>query len=807
MSQKKKKPKAKSKKSTTALPLVVVKDIAPLPGLVLPLYISKPTSRAAVHAALSSDSRVLLCLQVGGEERKPSKRNLHPIGGIATILQSVEISNGDYQVDFHVMERATVEGVKTVAGVTRVLIERVPRSKFITLDKETEKVITGVKAKIKLIAEYETTVQEHVQVIDSLYEPGELSDLICSVLSLDAAESQRVLEELDPVNRLNLVADLLQRQIEARAITERIGKQAMAGFEREQHQEFLREQIRLLRAELGENYDHEEELLGLGEQLKKLKMPKAAKKEAEKQLRRLRQLHPDTSEAALARTYIDWIVDLPWSQMSKDQIDLEHAQQILDEEHYGLEKPKDRILDFLGVRKLRSGSKGPILLLVGPPGVGKTSLGKSIARALNRKFVRISLGGLRDEAELRGHRRTYVGAMPGRIVQGLKSAGTKNPLFMLDEIDKIGRDFRGDPSSVLLEVLDPQQNDSFEDHYLNIPFDLSQVMFICTANVTESIPTPLLDRMETIEISGYTSQEKLEISKRYLVPQEMEENGIADIPVKLSDQSLFHIMNGYTRESGVRELRRSISAVFRKVARMVAEGAPPPKVITPKMVQKLCGPVIHIPEKRTGGDEIGIVTGLAWTSVGGELLTVEVAITQGKGQLSLTGQLGEVMRESAMAALTHILSQADRLGFDGGFYDSSNVHIHVPHGGIPKDGPSAGIAIATALASVLCRRPVAHNMAMTGEITLRGSVIPIGGLREKALAALRYGFDTVIIPKANERELAEFPKYLKEQIEFYPVDHIEQVFEKALLEPIDEGTSEQTRVLKRPTVRPSKLIT
>ncbi len=806
MSKTKKKSKAKAKKSSQSLPLVVLNDLAPLPGLVVPLYISKPTSRAAVQAALTSDSRVLLCMQTGGEDRKPSKRNLAPIGGIATILQSVELSNGDYQVDFHVMERATVEGVTSASGVARVVIERVPRSKFITLDKATEKVIADVKAKIKLIAEYEATVQEHLSVIESLYEPGELSDLVCSVLSLEAAESQRILEALEPIERLNLVADLLKRQLEARAITERIGKKAMAGFEREQHQEFLREQIRLLRAELGENYDHEEELLGLTEQLKKLKMPKTAKKEAEKQLRRLRQLHPDTSEAALARTYIDWIVDLPWSRVSKDQIDLKRARLILDEEHYGLEKPKDRILDFLGVRKLRSGSKGPILLLVGPPGVGKTSLGKSIARALGREFVRISLGGLRDEAELRGHRRTYVGAMPGRIVQGLKSAGTKNPVFMLDEIDKIGRDFRGDPSSVLLEVLDPQQNDSFEDHYLNIPFDLSQVMFICTANVTDSIPTPLLDRMETIEISGYTSQEKLEISKRYLVPQEMEENGIADIPVKLSDQSLYHIMNGYTRESGVRELRRSISAVLRKVARTVAEGASPPKVISPKMVQKLVGPVVHIPERRSSKDEIGVVTGLAWTSVGGELLTVEVAITKGKGQLSLTGQLGEVMRESAMAALTHILSQSSQLGIDGGFYETSNVHIHVPHGGIPKDGPSAGIAIATALASVLCRRPVAHNVAMTGEITLRGSVLAIGGLLEKSLAALRYGFDTVIIPKGNERELAEFPKYLKDQIEFYAVDHVEQVFAKALLEPRDEA-SEATRVVKRPTVRPSKLVT
>lgn len=783
--------------------------MAPIPGLVIPLYLTKgQKSQKALDYALEEDIKeVVLVYQNSREdEEKPTKRNLAKVGATAVALQTVRLSDGDVQVDMHVRERFVIESFSSSTPFFTAEGRKVPKSKVIELTEEDEKNLSEVKEKMAVLAEYESDLDEHIDTLVDIYEPGELADLTCSLLGLQPTETQRVLEEFDSSKRLELALDFLNTQLDVRALKGRFSAKAESDLKKDRQQELLREQLRLIRAELGESYDVDEDLSGLEDQLAKLKMPASAKKEAEKQLRRLRQLHPDASEAALARTYIDWIIDLPWSKRSKDRLDLKCAQKILDEDHYGLEKTKERILDFLGVRKLKKNGRGPILLFVGPPGVGKTSLGRSIARALNRKFARISVGGLRDEAELRGHRRTYVGALPGRIIQALKTAGTKNPVFMLDEIDKIGSDFRGDPASVLLEVLDPEQNTDFEDHYLNIPFDLSEVMFICTANITDTIPSPLRDRMEIIEINGYTSQEKLQIAKQYLLPQERKENGIENLDLKVPDKTLLHVMNGYTRESGVRELRRTIGSVLRKVARQVAEGLTPPKSVSPKMVQSLLGPVRYVPDRRLQSDEVGLVTGLAWTSVGGETLTVEVAITKGKEKLSLTGQLGEVMRESAVAALTYVLSHAEALDVDPDFYQNSHVHVHVPQGAIPKDGPSAGIAIVTALVSAITDQPVSKDVAMTGEVTLRGSVLPIGGLREKALAALRAGIGTVIFPKENERELVEFPKYLLDQLEFLPVETVDQVLERALLPKRENLGAERKLTVKRPIAPTSKNI-
>ncbi|MCB0323196.1 MAG: endopeptidase La [Bdellovibrionales bacterium] len=788
-----------------SLPLLPIRIAAPLPGLVIPLYLSEQEkAQKALDHALEAGTQILVTLQTGGEEERPSRANLSRIGAIAEPLQTVRLSNGDLQVDLHVLGRAEITAIEQLSPFVRATAKLQVKPSVVELTEGDEALLGEVKEKMTLLAEYDTDIEEHIDTLTELFDPGELADLTCSVLSLKPSEAQRLLEQFDPVKRLGLALEFVNGQLEARALQKRLSGRAETDLNRERHQELLREQLRLIRAELGESFDYEQDLSDLAEQLAQLKMPASAKKEAEKQLRRLRQLHPDTSEAALARTYIDWIMDLPWSKRSKDRLDLKVAREILERDHYGLERSKERILDFLSVRKLKRGTRGPILLFVGPPGVGKTSLGRSIAKALNRKFVRISLGGLRDEAELRGHRRTYVGALPGRIIQGLKSAGAKNPVFVLDEIDKVGNDFRGDPASVLLEVLDPEQNCDFEDHYLNIPFDLSEVMFICTANIVDTIPPALLDRMEIIEINGYTPEEKLHIARQYLLPQELEENGIADLDIRLPDKALFHVINGYTRESGVRELRRAVSTVLRKIARIVAEEAEPPKVVTPKMVQRLLGPVHFVPDRRLKTDEIGVVTGLAWTSVGGETLTIEVSVTKGKGTLSLTGQMGEVMRESAMAALTYVLSSADGLGIDAGFYEQAHVHVHVPQGAIPKDGPSAGAAIATALVSVLAKRPVSKEVAMTGEITLRGSVLPIGGLKEKALAALRAGCSIVLMPRENERELVEFPRYLKEKLTFVAVETIDEILEVALLPRSDQLSLEKRVTVKRPLVRPSR---
>jgi ATP-dependent Lon protease len=620
-----------------------------------------------------------------------------------------------------------------------------------------------------------------MMIINNIDEPGRLADLVGSNLRLKIAESQQILETTDPIKRLRLVADLLNKELEVSTVQAKIQSDAKEEMSRSQREYFLREQMQALKKELGDDDAYGQEIEDLRIKIKKKKMPRYARKEARKELKRLDMMHPDASESNIIRTYIDWILDLPWKKSTKDLLDLKVAAKVLDEDHYGLEKVKERILEFLAVRKLNHKTKGPILCFVGPPGVGKTSLGQAVARAMGRKFYRLSLGGMRDEAEIRGHRRTYIGAMPGRILQGLKNVKSNNPVFMMDEIDKIGADYRGDPSSALLEVLDPEQNSTFSDHYMNMPFDLSKVMFITTANRSDTIPGPLMDRMEVIRLAGYTLEEKMEIARRYLLPRQIVENGIKPSRIKLDSKTLQIIVTNYTHEAGVRNLERELGKICRKLARKIAEGGKGPYTISKNTLDKYLGPPRFIPDAELDTlMQPGLVVGLAWTEVGGELLHIETSILPGKGKLILTGQLGDVMKESAQAALTYCRSRSKQLGVADDYFDTIDIHIHVPAGAIPKDGPSAGITMTTALYSAIVEKTVKKGLAMTGEVTLRGRVLPIGGLKEKALAALRYGINKIIIPYENEKDLVEIPAELRKKITFYPVKHMDEVVKLAL---------------------------
>ncbi|MCF8095845.1 MAG: endopeptidase La, partial [Desulfobacteraceae bacterium] len=601
------------------------------------------------------------------------------------------------------------------------------------------------------------------------------------------------------------VNNYLAREVELSTVQAKIQSNVRDEISKNQRDYFLREQVRAIHKELGEQDDRSAEVDEYRKRLKKAKMPKEAAKEAEKQIKRLEQMHPDSSEATIVRTYLDWLVDLPWSRSTKDVIDIPHAKSVLDENHYGLDKVKDRILEYLSVRKMNPDKKGQILCFVGPPGVGKTSLGQSIANAMNRKFFRLSLGGIRDEAEIRGHRRTYIGAMPGRILQGLKYCNSNNPVFMMDEIDKIGMDFRGDPSSALLEALDPEQNVNFSDHFINMPFDLSNVLFILTANMTDTIPSALLDRMEVIQMPGYTEEEKAVIAERYLLPRQFSENGITEKDLSLSREALYRIISEHTSEAGLRNLEREIAAICRKVARKMAEDGQGPFRITRGNLHTYLGPPQYIPELDQEESQVGLATGLAWTQVGGEILYVEVSLLEGKGELIITGQLGEVMQESARAAVSYARAHRTELGIKKNLFDNTDIHIHVPAGAIPKDGPSAGTAMATALISALTGKPVDKYVAMTGEISLRGRVLPVGGLREKAIGALRFGINTIIIPEKNKPELSEIPKTVRRKIRFIPVrtldEAVEMAIAKDLVKPAGRNSS-KTRTGKPASEKP-----
>jgi len=759
------------------LPMMAVRDVVVFNYMIIPLFVGRPASVSAINDALTNDKLLMLVTQKDATVDEPGPDDVYTTGMVCMIMRTLKLPDGRLKVLVQAMNKAVIHDFVSTSPHFTVKIDTVEEPDMIKVTVKTEAIMRNVREQTERLLSLKGIMSSDLMVIlNNIEEPGRLADLVVSNLHLKTSESQSVLEIIDPVKRLGKVSEFLNKELEVSTMQAKIQSEAKEEMGRTQREYFLREQIQALRKELGDIDDRGQELEEIRNKLQKLPMPEEARDEAMKQLKRLEMMHPDASEATTVRTYMDWILDLPWNSGSKDRLDLKKARKVLDTDHYGLEKIKDRILEFLAVRKLNRSTKGPILCFVGPPGVGKTSLGQSIARALGRKFHRMSLGGMRDEAEIRGHRRTYIGAMPGRIIQGIKTVGTNNPVFMMDEIDKVGSDYRGDPSSALLEVLDPEQNYEFSDHYLNLPYDLSKVMFITTANMSDTIPGPLLDRMEIIELAGYMLEEKVEIAKRYLLPRQIKENGLKKSHLKIADDTIEKIISLYTREAGLRNLERELGKVCRKVARKIAEGGRGPYAISGRTLSRYLGPPKVIPEnEKDAVDQPGIATGLAWTEVGGVILHIEVSIMQGKGSLILTGQLGDVMKESAQAALTYCRSRAKRLGIKESRFEEIDIHVHVPAGAIPKDGPSAGITIATAMISALCRKQVTKNLAMTGEITLRGRVLPIGGLREKALAALRTGFTTVIIPADNKKDLVEIPEDLRKKMKFIPVRNMDQV--------------------------------
>jgi ATP-dependent Lon protease len=749
-----------------SLPMMAVRDVVVFNYMIIPLFVGRPGSIEAVNEGLNNNKLLMLVTQKDPTKDDPEEKDLYEVGMVSMIMRTLKLPDGRLKVLVQALSKARVRSYLQKKPFYRVAIDLVEEPESPEITVETEALMRTVREQTEKIMSLRGLLSSDLMmIINNIEEPGRLADLVGSNLRLKISESQKILETVDPTERLRLVADLLHKELEVSTVQAKIQSDAKEEMSRSQREYFLREQIQALKRELGDEDGYSQEIDDLRKQLRKKKMPKYAKKEARKQLRRLEMMHPDASEATIVRTYLDWFLDLPWRQSTTDMLDLKVAANVLDEDHYGLDRIKERILEYLAVRKLNADTKGPIICFVGPPGVGKTSLGQAIAKAMGRKFYRLSLGGMRDEAEIRGHRRTYIGALPGRILQGLKSVGANNPVFMMDEIDKIGDDYRGDPSSALLEVLDPEQNNTFSDHYMNLPFDLSKVMFITTANRSDTIPGPLLDRMEVIQLSGYTLEEKMVIANKYLLPRQIKENGIKVSQIKIDDATLEMITSKYTHEAGVRNLERALGKVCRKIARKVAEGGKGPYVISEKTVEKYLGPPKFLPETELDTSaQPGLVIGLAWTEVGGELLHIETSVLPGKGKLLLTGQLGEVMKESAQAALSYCRSRNKVLGVEPEYFDSVDIHIHVPAGAIPKDGPSAGITMTTALFSAISGKVVKRGVAMTGEVTLRGRVLPIGGLKDKALAALRAGITKVIIPEENQKDLVEIPEELRKKI-------------------------------------------
>lgn len=767
------------------LPVLPLRDIVIYPFMIVPLFVSRDRSIRAVEQALSQDRMILLVSQKDVNKEEPEQEDLYTVGTVAIIMRMLKLPDGRIRILIQGLSRCKVDAVTgkgeyVKASVTPIVEPLAPENSL-----EVEALVRNVRGSMDRAASLGKNISPEVlAIIANLDDAGRLADLAASNLELRVEDGQSVLDVEDPTPRLRRVNELLSKEIDVLTVQQEINTQARADIDRSQREYFLRQQLKAIQSELGEGNELYEEIEQYRDKILKAKMPESAEEEALRQLKKLERMHPDTAETATLRNWLDIMTDLPWSKASKDNLNLKKAEKILNEDHYGLEPVKERIVEALAVRKLREKPKGSILCLVGPPGVGKTSLGRSVARALNRKFIRLSLGGLHDEAEIRGHRRTYVGAMPGRILQGIQQAETNNPLIMLDEIDKVGADFRGDPSSALLEVLDPEQNATFRDNYLGVTFDLSNVMFMTTANVLDTVQPALRDRMEIISLSGYTEEEKLEIAKRHLVPKQIEENGLENADIKFDRKALTKIIAEYTQEAGLRQLEREIGKVCRKVARAKAEqeDAFKPMKITAENVKDFLRVSRIFNEGALKKDEIGTVTGLAWTAVGGDILFIEAIKTKGKGKLMLTGQLGDVMQESAQAAFSYAKARSKDLGIDETVLDNFDIHIHLPEGAIPKDGPSAGITMATALVSVLSQRPVRKDVAMTGEITLRGNVLPVGGVKEKLLAARRAKIKTVILPAPNERDLEDLPQEVRDDLKFIFVENVRQVFDAALRE-------------------------
>lgn len=770
-----------SKSKGRRFPLLPLRGLLVYPSMVLHLDVGREKSVKALEKAMVEDNLILLCSQSEVNIEEPTQEDIFRIGTVANVRQMLKLPNGTIRVLVEGMERAEIIQYTDNEEYYEVLARELPEEE--NSDSEVAALMRTVLGQFENYINLSKKVTpETLAAVSDIEEPGRLADVITSHLSLKIKDKQEILETIDVQKRLEKLLDILNNEREVLELERKINQRVKKQMEKTQKEYYLREQMKAIQKELGDKEGRTGEVEDLRNQLKELELPERVHEKVEKEIDRLERMPSSSAEGGVIRNYVDWLLALPWTKQTEDDLDILKAEQVLDEDHYGLEKPKERVLEYLAVQKLVKKLKGPILCLVGPPGVGKTSLARSIARSLERKFVRISLGGVRDEAEIRGHRRTYVGAMPGRIIQGMKTAGSKNPVFLLDEIDKMASDFRGDPSSALLEVLDPEQNNTFSDHFIELPFDLSQVMFVTTANTLHSIPRPLLDRMEILNIPGYTELEKLQIAIRYLLPKQKSEHGLEAEQLVLNEAALLKVIREYTRESGVRNLEQQIAALCRKTAKRIVTNDSEVITIREEDVKDYLG----IPKFRYGmaelEDQVGSVTGLAWTEVGGETLTIEVTVVPGTGKLTLTGKLGDVMKESAQAAFSYTRSKAAELGIDSDFHEKLDVHIHIPEGAIPKDGPSAGITIATALISSLTKRHVARDVAMTGEITLRGRVLPIGGLKEKSLAAHRAGYKKILLPKDNERDLRDIPDSVKNDIEFVPVSHMDQVLQHALVE-------------------------
>jgi ATP-dependent Lon protease len=763
------------------MPLLPVRDVVIFPFMIIPLFVGRENSVAAVDEALAKDRIILLSAQKDLNIEEPEPDDINKAGTLAMIMRMLKLPDGRVKILVQGLARGTITEFAQTKPFFRVKA-KVLEEPATEPALEMEALMRNIREKLEKVIQLGKMIPpDLVMVLESLTDPGRFADLVAANIGLDVADAQPLLEMVNPLERLHRVNELILKEFELMEMQAKIQTQAKEEMSKTQREYFLREQLRQIQQELGDVDDKAMEMDDFRQKIAKSKMPEEVEKEALKQLKKLESMHAEAVEASQLRTYLEWLVELPWSKNSKDRLDLKKAKKILDEDHYDLDKVKERILEYLAVRKLNKDMKGPILCFVGPPGVGKTSLGRSIARAMGREFHRMSLGGMRDEAEIRGHRRTYVGALPGRIIQGIKTAGTNNPIFMLDEIDKLGSDFRGDPSSALLEVLDPEQNFSFRDHYINLPFDLSKVMFITTANLADPIPRPLLDRMELLELPGYILEEKVEIVKKYIIQKQMDQNGITKKHIAFKDDAIVEVINKYTREAGLRNLEREIGNICRKVARKIAEGSKKKTVITAKSVSDYLGVARIIDEEELLENEVGVVTGLAWTATGGTILMVEASITKGAKSIGLTGQLGDVMKESAQAALSYSKRRLDDFGVAERYFDNKELHIHVPAGAIPKDGPSAGVTMCTALVSAMTGIPVRKDIAMTGEITLRGRVLPIGGLKEKALSALRHNIKIIIAPERNKKDLEDIPDELRKQIKFIFAKTMDDVLDNALV--------------------------
>jgi len=763
------------------LPMLPLRGVLVFPYTVIHLDVGRKKSITAIEEAMLEAKEVFLATQKEAQTDEPEDEDIYEVGTVAEIRQILKMPGGTMRVLVEGLRRGRIENYISHDPYIKVEIRE--------FENDINYKNTEVEALMRtLVYQFEQYVRmskkvppETVVSVVGIEEPGRLADVIASHLSLRINEKQNILEALDVIKRLEYLCELLAKEMEVLELERKINIRVRKQMEKTQKEYYLREQMKAIQKELGDKDDRASEVEELREKIEQANMPKDAREKAFKELERLEKMPPMVAEAVVVRNYLDWLLSLPWSFETRDRLDLELAENILNEDHYGLEKPKERILEYLAIRKLAKRMKGPILCLVGPPGVGKTSLGKSVARSLGRKFVHMSLGGVRDEAEIRGHRRTYVGSMPGRILQCIKQGGSRNPVFLLDEIDKMSMDFRGDPSAALLEVLDPEQNFNFSDHYLEIPFDLSKVMFITTANSMYNIPRPLLDRMEIIEIPGYTEEDKVNIAEGYLIPKQIKEHGMKSVHITFSEGAIRKIIREYTREAGVRNLERQIASICRKVAREVVKDRQFHAAISANSIHKYLGVERYHYGTAEKQSQVGVATGLAWTEVGGDILSIEVALVKGKGgQLTLTGKLGDVMKESAQASLTYVRARAEDLGISEDTLEKYDIHLHVPEGAIPKDGPSAGITIATALASAMSGIPIKNTVAMTGEITLRGRVLPIGGLKEKTLAAHRAGIETVIIPMENKKDLEEVPSNVKRKMNFIFVSHMDEVLDHAL---------------------------